>query len=159
MGIRYSSFVWDYVKKKYIEVGRPHQSDVYTHELICMFAIARSLACVPQGLSLAVSKPATPPISERNGRSAEIARASAVAAAAASAAAAAAAAEAMQPYVPQLPAWKQQARRADRDVLRNLKLELTTMEEQVNSSTRYYRGVFRFLGSDFGGENSDGTVR
>lgn len=72
---------------------------------------------------------------ERSGSSAEIARASVVAAAAASAAAAVAAAEAMQPYVPQLPAWKQQARRADRDVLRNLKLELTTMEEQVNSGT------------------------
>ncbi|CAM9142920.1 unnamed protein product [Ectocarpus sp. 12 AP-2014] len=47
------------------------------------------------------------------------------------AARAAAEAEAAQPYVPLLPAWRHVARRGDRDFLRNLKLELTSLEEQV----------------------------
>lgn len=47
------------------------------------------------------------------------------------AARAAAEAEAAGPYVPLLPAWRQMARGADRDYVRNLKLELTTTEDQV----------------------------
>ncbi|CAN0392345.1 unnamed protein product, partial [Ectocarpus sp. 8 AP-2014] len=47
------------------------------------------------------------------------------------AARAAAEAEEAQPYVPLLPAWRHVARRGDRDFLRNLKLELTSLEEQV----------------------------
>lgn len=43
----------------------------------------------------------------------------------------AAEAKVAQPYVPLMPAWRQVGRRADRDYVRNLKLELTTMEEQV----------------------------
>lgn len=49
------------------------------------------------------------------------------------AARAAAVIEAANPYLPLLPAWRQQVRRSDRDVLRNLKLELTTMEDQASS--------------------------
>lgn len=51
------------------------------------------------------------------------------------AARAAAEAEAGEPYVPLMPAWKQVARGADREHLRNLKLELTTVEDQVRSGT------------------------
>lgn len=49
------------------------------------------------------------------------------------AARAAAAAEAAEPYVPLMPAWRQVARGAGREHLRNLKLELTTVEDQVSS--------------------------
>ena len=55
------------------------------------------------------------------------------------AARAAAEAEAAEPYMPLMPAWKQVARGADREHLRNLKLELTTVEDQVSSS----RGAVR----------------
>lgn len=50
------------------------------------------------------------------------------------AARAAAEAEAAEPYVPLMPAWRQRqvARGADREHLRNLKLELTTVEDQVS---------------------------
>ncbi|CAB1115606.1 unnamed protein product [Ectocarpus sp. CCAP 1310/34] len=47
------------------------------------------------------------------------------------AARAAAEAEAAQPYVPLLPAWRHVARREDRGFLRNLKLELISLEEQA----------------------------
>lgn len=52
--------------------------------------------------------------------------------------AAAAEAEAAEPYVPLMPAWKQVARGADRELLRNLKLELTTVEDQVGRG--WHRG-------------------
>lgn len=51
------------------------------------------------------------------------------------AARAAAEAEAAQPYMPLLPAWRHVARRGDRDFLKNLKLELTSLEEQVRVKT------------------------
>ena len=83
-----------------------------------------------QGISPAVAKTAYPLVSGARGSRVEAARAAA--AAVAMAYATGAAEEAARPYVPQLPAWKQQIKRADREVLRNLKLELTTMEGQVN---------------------------
>lgn len=38
-----------------------------------------------------------------------------------------------EPYVPLMPAWRQVSRGADREHLRNLKLELTTAEDQVST--------------------------
>lgn len=73
-----------------------------------------------QGMPAAVAKK-SPPV----GRESAISRTEA--------ARAAAAIEAANPYLPLLPAWRQQVRRSDRDVLRNLKLELTTMEDQARS--------------------------
>lgn len=56
------------------------------------------------------------------------------------AARAAALIDAAHPYVPLLPPWKQYIRRGDRDILRNLKLELNTMEEQARGGGSKGRG-------------------
>lgn len=67
-----------------------------------------------------VTKPPEPPVGGRESstsKRAEAARAAAV--------------EAAHPYLPLMPAWRQRVRRTDKDVLRSLKLELTTMEDQV----------------------------